>query len=123
MIKLKINKIQNLIAASGYSVKAWGQKYGFPQTTLSNWLTGSRNIKRSSLDALASALGVAPEDIAEFVWVYTGDGIPEIEEDKDEIANIFENLTKKQRKTIIEFARLAADANRKADLAEFGITE
>lgn len=118
MIKLKEHAIRSRIAETGHSVKSWGEQNGFPQTTLSNWLTGARNIKRSSLEKLADALHCDIKDIAEFTITYTGLGIDELEADREEICGIFGNLSKVQRKTIIDFSNLVADANRKIEEAD-----
>jgi DNA-binding Xre family transcriptional regulator len=118
MIKLKEHKIKTMIAQTGYSVRAWAEQNGFPQGTLSGWLTGARNIKRSSLEKLADALHCDIKDIAEFTITYTGLGIDELEADREEICGIFGNLSKVQRKTIIDFSNLVADANRKIEEAE-----
>lgn len=118
MIKLKEQKVRQKIAETGYSVKAWAEKHGFPQGTLSGWLTGARNIKHSSLFKLAEALNCEPEEIASVVFVYTGEGINELEADREEISGIFGNLSKGQRKAIITLAETVADANRRVDEAE-----
>jgi transcriptional regulator with XRE-family HTH domain len=112
MIKLKEKKIRQMIAETGHTVTSWGEKYGFPQTTLSNWLTGARNIKRSSLEKLAEALGCEPQVISDFIFEYTGAGIAELEADREEICGIFGNLSKEQRKSIINMAQLIANANK-----------
>jgi DNA-binding Xre family transcriptional regulator len=118
MIKLKEHKIKTMIAQTGYSVRAWGEQNGFSQGTLSNWLTGARNIKRSSLEKLADALHCDIKDIAEFTFTYTGLGIDELEADREEICGIFGNLSKAQRKVVIDFSSLVADANRKIEESE-----
>ena len=118
MIKLKEQKVRQKIAMTGLSVRAWGEQHGFSQGTLSNWLIGARNIKHSSLFKLAEALNCEPEEIASVVFVYTGEGINELEADREEISGIFGNLSKKQRKAIIVLAETVADANRRAEEAE-----
>lgn len=118
MIKLKEHTVRLKIAQTGLSVTAWGEKHGFAQTTLSNWLTGVRNIKPASLEKLAEALHCEVEEIASVVFVYTGEGISELEADREEISGIFGNLSKGQRKAIITLAETVADANRRADEAE-----
>lgn len=112
MLKLKENVVRQKIAETGYSVKAWGEKYGFSQTTLSNWITGARNIKRDNLEKLAASLHCDIFDIATVVMEYTGKGVSELEADREEICGIFSSLSVKQRKVIIDMANLMADANR-----------
>ena len=107
-----------MITQTGYSVKAWGEKNGFPQGTLSGWLTGARNIKRSSLEKLAVALRCKVEDIADIVWEYSGHGVAELEADREEISGLFENLTAPQRKAVINLADVISDANRQAQHLE-----
>ena len=118
MIKLKEHKIKTMIAETGYSVRAWGEQNGFSQGTLSNWLTGARNIKRSSLEKLADALHCDVKDIADFTFTYTGAGIDELKADQEEICGIFGNLNKVQRRSIIDFSDLIADANRRIEEAD-----
>ena len=118
MIKLKEQKIRKIIAETGYSVRKWGEINGFPQGTLSGWLTGARNIKRSSLEKLAEALGTTVAEISTFTFVYTGEGIEEMQADQEEIATIFSYLNKQQRKAILNTAKLMKDGNQKVELAE-----
>lgn len=118
MIKLKEQKIRKIIAETGYSVRKWGEINGFPQGTLSGWLTGARNIKRSSLEKLAEALGTTVAEISTFTFVYTGEGIAEMQADQEEIATIFSYLNKQQRKAILNTANLMKDGNQKVELAE-----
>lgn len=118
MIKLKEQKIKQMIAETGHSVRKWGKINGFPQGTLSGWLTGARNIKRSSLEKLADALGTTVAEISTFTFVYTGEGIEEMQADQEEIASIFAYLNKSQRKAILNMANLMKDGNQKAELAE-----
>ena len=105
MIKLKEQKIKKMIAETGYSVRAWGEQKGFPQGTLSGWLTGARNIKRSSLEKLADALGCAGTDIADFVFVSENTEAAELAADKEEICRIFDNLSEQQRFALLNMAR------------------
>jgi DNA-binding Xre family transcriptional regulator len=121
MLKLKENVVRQKIAETGYSVKAWGELHGFSQTTLSNWITGVRNIKRNNLESLASALGCEPFDIANIVIEYTGKGISELEADREEICGTFGNLNDKQRKAILKLADMLASANRRIQDLEIGI--
>lgn len=118
MIKLKEQKIRKIIAETGYSVRKWGEINGFPQGTLSGWLTGARNIKRSSLEKLADSLGTTVAEISTFTFEYTGEGIAEMQADQEEIATIFSYLNKQQRKAILNTANLMKDGNQKAELAE-----
>lgn len=115
MLKLKERIVRYRIAETGYSVKAWGEKYGFSQGTLSGWLTGARNIKRSSLEKLAEALLCDPFDIATIVVESVGNEIPELEADREEIYSLFGCLTSKQRKSIIKVADLMVEGNKKAN--------
>ena len=103
MIKLKEQKIKQLIAESGHSVRSWAKMYNFPQGTLSNWLNGARNIKRSSLERLAEALGVAATEIADFVFI--GKSTEEIAASKEEICRIFDLISEQQRFAILNMAR------------------
>lgn len=119
MIRLREQKVRQIIAQTGLSVRAWGEQYGFSQGTLSNWLSGARNIKPKSLLKLASALNCEPEDISEIYWVLDNSVAIQLEADREEIRGIFGNLRPKQRKVIIDMAELIADANQKEDLAEF----
>ena len=105
MIKLKEQKIRKLIAEAGYSVRAWGEQNGFPQGTLSNWLTGARNIKRSSLEKLAEALECSATEIADFVFVSQSDEDEGLAADKEEICRIFEKISEKQRFTLLNVAK------------------
>ena len=118
MIRLKEYTVRKMITQTGYSVKAWAEKNGFPQGTLSGWLTGARNIKRSSLEKLAEALRCKVEDIADIVWEYSGHGVAELEADREEISGIFGNLTAPQRKAVINLADVISDANRQAQRIE-----
>lgn len=123
MIRLREQKVRQLIAKTGLSVKAWGEVNGFTQGTLSGWITGRRNIKRASLLKLASALNCEPEDISEIYWEFDNSVAIQLEADREEIRGIFGNLLPKQRKVIIDMAELIADANRKAELAEIQAIE
>ena len=123
MIRLREQKVRQIIAKTGLSVKAWGDLNGFAQTTLSNWITGARNIKRASLLKLASALNCEPEDISEIYWEFDNSVAIQLEADREEIRGIFGNLLPKQRKVIIDMAELIADANRKAELGEIQAIE
>jgi transcriptional regulator with XRE-family HTH domain len=105
MIKLKEQKIRQMIAEAGYSVRSWGDKYGFPQGTLSNWLTGARNIKRSSLEKLSDALGVAVSDIADFVFAGESEEASQLAADKEEICRIFDLISEQQRFALLNTAR------------------
>lgn len=118
MIRLREQKVRQLIAKTGLSVKAWGDLNGFAQTTLSNWITGARNIKPKSLEKLADALNCKPEDISEIYWEFDNSVAIQLEADREEIRGIFGNLLPKQRKVIIDMAELIADANQKIELAE-----
>jgi DNA-binding Xre family transcriptional regulator len=105
VIKLKEKRIRKIIAESGYSVRAWGEKNGFPQGTLSNWLTGARNIKRSSLEKLADALECSCMEIADFVFVDASEEAAELTADKEEICRIFDKISVEQRFALINMAR------------------
>ena len=118
MLKLKEHIVRKKIAQTGFSVKAWAERNGFSQGSLSNWLTGSRNIKHSSLEKLAEALHCDIFDIAQVVIEYTGVGVSELEADREEICGLFGNLSPKQRKAIIDIAELIADANKTLDSAD-----
>lgn len=118
MIRLKENTVKKMIALTGYSVRAWAEANGFPQGSISNWLTGARNIKRSSLEKLAVALRCKVEDIADIVWEYSGHGVAELEADREEISGLFGNLTAPQRKAVINLADVISDANRQAQHLE-----
>jgi transcriptional regulator with XRE-family HTH domain len=118
MIRLKEQKVRQIIGNTGLSIKAWAEVHGFTQGTVSGWVTGRRNIKQSSLFKLAHALGCEPEEISEIVWEYDNSAAFQLEADREEIRGIFGNLLPKQRKVIIDMAELIADANRKAELAE-----
>ena len=108
MIKLKEQKIKQMIAETGYSVRAWGEKNGFSQGTLSNWLTGARNIKRSSLEKLCFALECTSSDIADFVFVNKDEEEAELAADKEEICRIFDNISVEQRFALLNVARFMA---------------
>lgn len=118
MIRLKENTVKKMIALTGHSVRAWAEANGFPQGSISNWLTGARNIKRSSLEKLAAALRCKVEDIADIVWEYSGHGVAELEADREEISGLFGNLTAPQRKAVINLADVISDANRQAQHLE-----
>jgi transcriptional regulator with XRE-family HTH domain len=105
MIKLREHKIRQMIAETGYSVKSWGEKYGFPQTTLSNWLTGARNIKRSSLEKLSDALGVTATEIADFIYEGENEEAAGLAADKEEICRIFDLISEQQRFAVLNMAR------------------
>ena len=120
MIKLKEHAVRAKIAQTGYSVKSWGEHYGFAQGTLSGWITGRRNIKRDSLDKLATALKCDPWEISEVIWEYDSAAGLMLESDREEICGIFGNLSKEQRKKIIDFAGLIAEANRQMQMIETG---
>ena len=114
MLKIKEHVVRKIIARTGYSVAAWAEKNGFSQGTLSNWITGTRNIKHSNLEKLAAALGCDPEEIVNVVIDYTGEGVSELEADREEISRIFGNLNEAQRKAIIAVAVQINEVNRKA---------
>lgn len=118
MLKLKENAVRQKIAETGYSVKAWGEKHGFIQGTLSGWITGARNIKRENLEKLAAALHCNIFDIATIVMEYTGNGVSELEADREEISSLFGRLSDKQRKAIIKITTLMAETNDKAEKLE-----
>ena len=118
MLKLKENTVRLMIAKTGYSVKAWAERNGFTQGTLSGWITGARNIKPANLEKLAAALGCKPMDIATVEITYTGEGISELEADREEISALLGELNKPQRKSIIKVADLMVDANRKQEELE-----
>ena len=120
MIRLKEHTVRAKIAQTGHSIKSWAESNGFPQGTLSGWVTGRRNIKRDSLDKLAQALHCDPGEISEIVWEYDNTAGMLLESDREEICGIFGNLTKEQRKKIIEFADLIAEANRQLEMVETG---
>lgn len=113
MLRLKEKEIRSRIAATGDSVRAWGGKHGFPQTSLSHWITGTRNIKRGNLERLAAALRCNPDDISEPVIIFAG--VDQLETDRQEIAGIFGNLNAGQRQAIITMAQTIADARRKGE--------
>ena len=121
MLKLKENVVRKMIAKTGYSVAAWAEKNGFSQGSLSNWITGTRNIKHSNLDKLAAALGCEPNEIVNIVIDYTGEGVSELEADREEICGIFGNLNEEQRKAIIAVAVQIDEANRRAERIEIGL--
>jgi transcriptional regulator with XRE-family HTH domain len=123
MIRLREQKVRQLIAKTGLSVKAWGELNGFAQTTLSNWITGARNIKRASLLKLASALNCEPEEISEIYWEFDNSVAIQLEADREEIRGLFGLLSPKQRKVILDMAELIADANRREDLANIQAIE
>ena len=114
MLKLKENVVKKMIADAGYSVKSWAENNGFSQGTLSNWLNGSRNIKRSSLEKLAAALRCEVSAISYVVMEYSAIGVSELEADREEICGLFGNLTAYQRKAVIKLADIISDANREA---------
>lgn len=118
MIRLKEQTIRKKIALTGYSVRVWAEAHGFPQGSISNWLTGARNIKRSNLEKLAEALRCKVEDIADIVWEYSGHDVAELEADREEISGLFGNLTAPQRKAVINLADVISDANRQAQRIE-----
>ena len=123
MIRLREQKVRQIIARTGLSVKAWGEMNGFAQTTLSNWITGARNIKRASLLKLASALNCEPEEISEIYWEFDNSVAIQLEADREEIRGLFGLLSPKQRKVIIDMAELIADANRREELADIQAIE
>lgn len=120
MIRLKEHTVRAKIAKTGHSVKSWGEHNGFAQGTLSGWITGRRNIKRDSLEKLAQALNCTPQEISEVVWEYDNTAGMILESDREEICGIFGNLSKEQRKKIIDFADLIAEANRQMEMIETG---
>ena len=120
MIKLKEHSVRAKIAQTGHSVRSWAEANGFPQGTLSGWITGARNIKRTNLDKLSKALHCDPSEISEIVWEYDNTAGMLLESDREEICGIFGNLSKEQRKKIIEFADLIAEANRQLEMVETG---
>lgn len=105
MIKLREHKIRQMIAETGYSVRAWGDKNGFAQGTLSNWLTGARNIKRSSLEKLSDALGVTATEIADFIYEGENEEAAGLAADKEEICRIFDLISEQQRFAVLNMAR------------------
>lgn len=123
MLKLKEKVIREMIAKTGYSVKAWGEANGFSQGSLSNWITGTRNIKRSSLEKLATALRCDIFDIASVVMEYTGAGVSELEADREDICGIFGGLDDKQRKAIIHIAELMEKGNRELEHLQHGVED
>lgn len=123
MIRLREQKVRQLIAKTGLSVKAWGEVNGFTQGTLSGWITGRRNIKHTSLLKLASALNCEPGDISEIYWEFDNSVAIQLEADWEEIRGIFGNLLPKQRKVIIDMAELIADANQRQQSAEIQAIE
>ena len=123
MIRLREQKVRQIIARTGLSVRAWGEQYGFSQGTLSNWLSGARNIKHTSLLKLASALNCEPGDISEIYWEFDNSVAIQLEADWEEIRGIFGNLLPKQRKVIIDMAELIADANQRQQSAEIQAIE
>jgi hypothetical protein len=111
MLKLKENAVRHKIAETGYSVKAWGEKHGFVQGTLSGWITGARNIKRDNLEKLAAALHCDIFDIATIVIEVNQLHISELEDDCEEIRGMFGKLSAKQRKAILNIAALMINGN------------
>lgn len=86
MLKLKGKKVRGLIGATGLSVRAWAAEHGFAQPTLSSWLNGTRNIKKSKLVKLAEALHVA--DLSEISFVELDQDISESETDHNQLAKL-----------------------------------
>jgi transcriptional regulator with XRE-family HTH domain len=119
MLKLKEQIVRQKIAETGYSVSAWASKNGFPQGTLSGWITGARNIKHSSLEKLADALGCDIFDISYVVMEYSGIGVSELEADREEICGLFGNLTSAQRKVVLQITDIISEGNAKANRQEF----
>ena len=72
---------------------------------MSNWLTGARNIKRSSLEKLSDALGVVATDIADFVFEDESIEAAALAADKEEICRIFDLISEQQRFAILNTAR------------------
>lgn len=123
MLRLKEKIIREMIAKTGYTVKAWGEMHNFSQTTLSNWITGRRNIKRSSLEKLAAALRCDIFDIASVVMEYTGAGVSELKADREDICGLFGGLDDKQRKAIIHIAELMEKGNREIEHLQHGVED
>lgn len=55
------------INITGLTIRNWAIQHGFPQGSLSNWITGVRNIKYDNLLRLAQELHCQPEDIADVI--------------------------------------------------------
>lgn len=112
MLRLKEKKIKEMIAQTGLTIRNWAIQHGFPQGSLSNWITGVRNIKYDNLLRLAQELHCQPEDIADVIIKMNPDKIKELEEDRREISALLVYLTTEQRKRILDLVQKIADANR-----------
>lgn len=115
MRRLIEEKVKERIEITGLSVNAWGQKHGFPQGSLSNWIKGTRNIKYSNLLRLAEALNCKPEDISELVIKLDSEKISDLEADREELSALLVYLSVEQRKRVINLVQTLVDANRAAE--------
>lgn len=58
-----IANIKSLIKSSGMKQKAIAERSGFGQQEFSNMMNGRKEIKAEYIPAIATALGVTPNDI------------------------------------------------------------
>ena len=115
MLKIKETKVRELIARTGLSVRAWGIEHGFPQSTLSNWLNGTRHIKRCQLLKLTDELHVSDaSEIAEIVFVLDPEKIAKTAEKEQELICLWRLLTDDQQAQILALIRSIAEPIKKA---------
>jgi len=112
MLKIKEKKVRELIGNTGLSVRAWSADHGFAQPTLSSWINGTRNIKKSQLIKLAEALHV--DDLSEISFVefhLDQEKIDQIENELAEIRNFWKFLPSEQRSSILNLIRTMAESH------------
>jgi len=109
MLRLRGDKVREMIAATGLSVRAWGIEHGFPQGTLSNWLQGTRNIKKSMLVRLAEALHCDVTEISMIVVPIDQEKMSRRDEQLDELRYLWTFLTDAQRQQVLALLRSIAE--------------
>jgi len=109
MLKLKTDIVREKIDAMGYSAAQFAKRYGFPQTTLASWLTGSRNPKRDTILRLASALRCEPEEISFIVIRVKPEKVEADEAFFDEIRALLMRLSPDQREAVLRLVRTMAE--------------
>ena len=110
MLKVKREKVRELIGKTGLSVRAWGLANGFAQPTLSSWLNGTRNIKKQQLAKLADALCV--DDLSEisFVEFHLDESrARNLDSEIEEITGLWPRLTDDQRSAVMQTVRAMAN--------------
>lgn len=97
MPHIKEQLVLSLIEKTGLSLRAWALQHGFTQQIVYAWTHGVRSPSNGSLLQLASALRVSPDDIKA--------DPTQLELDKRDICELFNEMTDSQRWYAIRAAR------------------